>query len=95
METIGKGGVWLGTVLLLPLHAAGDARQLLGRGFPSRLRASVSPPPGRKGQLGLGFAPPLEVKDDSHPNCTLETKRGEKKNEEKLDREKKTKKSEQ
>lgn len=30
---------------------------------------------GAKKQLGL--APPLEVKNDSHPNCTLETKQGE------------------
>lgn len=41
--------------------------------------------PGCKERLGL--APPLEVKNYSHSNCTLETKQGEKKiNEEKLDR---------
>ncbi|EAW60635.1 hCG2007189 [Homo sapiens] len=48
--------------------------------------------PGCKERLGL--APPLEVKIYSHSNCTLETKQGEKTNEEKLDREKNTKKRE-
>lgn len=34
------------------------------------------------------MAPPLEVKNYSHSNCTLETRQGEKINEEILDREK-------
>lgn len=67
--------------------------QFLGLGLPSRLRASLLPQmPGCKEPLGL--APPLEVKIYSHSNCTLETKQGEKTNEEKLDREKNTKKRE-
>lgn len=72
--TVGRG-VWLGTVLFAPPAPRERAR-------PTSV-AEASPPgpgprflltPGCKGRLGLGFAPPLEVKDDSHSNCTLETK---------------------
>jgi len=66
--------------------------QFLDRGSPSRLRASLLPQmPGCKERLGLA-PPPWRLKI-SHSNCTLETRQGEKINEEKLDREKKKKKT--
>lgn len=49
---------------------------------------SASPDAWCKERLGL--APPLEVKNYSHSNCTLETRQGEKINEEILDRGKKS-----
>ena len=76
-----------------PLHTRKrePPAQSLGLGSPSRLRASLLPQmPGCKERLGL--APPLEVKNYSHSNCTLETRHGEKINEEVLDRGKKEKK---
>lgn len=73
-----------------PLYTQESPAKSLGLDCPSGHRSLLPQIPGSWVQrtAWLGLAPPLEAKHGSHPNCTLESKRGETINEEKLDRKK-------